>query len=177
MAHKIGPKEQQRIDLRLKRYEQRGPGARPKRNMTEAPASKPISAPVEASAQPEESAMKKRKATKLKAVSTGKADHFKVAGLKQAKKRSRSEASANLKAAKAAAPKTSKPKAARTTVPALEVAAFMARDGGAAMAELEKEFGIEAHPMRAKIHYVRHKLGWNVETKDGRYFATAPKAA
>lgn len=45
------------------------------------------------------------------------------------------------------------------------------------MAELVAEFGIEAHPMRAKIHYVRHKLGWNVEIKDGRYHATEPKAA
>lgn len=175
MTHKIGPKEQQRIDLRLRRYEQRGPGARPKRNMTEAPASKPISAPVTASAPQQETSMKKAKKKPAKPA---------------AKKRTVSEASANLKAAKARVvstgegnkfkvviPKTSKPKAARTTVPALEVASFMARDGGASMEDLVKEFGIEAHPMRAKIHYVRHKLGWTVETKDGRYFATAPKAA
>lgn len=96
----------------------------------------------------------------------------------------RSEASANLKAAKKAAPKKSKPTAAKTTVPAIEIAAFMARPvgatpgspGGASMADLVAEFGIEAHPMRAKIHYVRHKLGWAVEIKDGRYHATAPKA-
>lgn len=184
MTHKIGPKEQQRIDLRLKRFQERGPGA--KRNMTEATASKPITAPVQASAPPQETNMKKAKKKPAKTA---------------AKKRSRSEASANLKAAKAKtvnrlvaeaiagnakiAKKKGKPTAAKTTVPAIEIATFMARPvgatpgtpGGASMAELVAEFGIEAHPMRAKIHYVRHKLGWTVEIKDGRYHATEPKAA
>jgi hypothetical protein len=195
VSHKIGPKEQQRIDLRLKRFAERGPSAsREKRIMTEAPASKPISAPVEASAQPQEKTMTKRKATKLKAVSTGKADHFKIAGLKQAKRRTPSEAAANLKAAKLTArgrgksanASTSRAKKAdararasdRKVVPALDVANFMARENGASMAELVEKFGIEAHPMRAKIHYIRNQIpGWEVETKDGRYFATAPKAA
>lgn len=180
MAHKIGPKEQQRIDLRLKRYAERGPGA--KRNMTEASASKPINAPVRASAPTKETTVRKLKKKPAKPA---------------AKKRSRSEAAANRRAAKASVvstgeankfkvvmPKARKAKAEKTTVPALEVAAFMARPvgatpgapGGASMAELVAEFGIEAHPMRAKIHYVRHKLGWNVEIKDGRYYATEPKA-
>lgn len=72
----------------------------------------------------------------------------------------------------------------RKGVPAIDVARFMARPadgtkgfaGGASMAELTKKFGIESHPMRAKIFYVRHTLGWKVDTLDGRYFATEPKA-
>lgn len=131
--------------------------------LTEADASKPVNAPVEASAPAKETIVKKRKAKKtkkrLKAVSTGKADTFKVEGLAAAKK------------------KAKQPKAAKTGVPALEVAAFICREGGASMPELVKEFGIEAHPMRAKIHYVRHKLGYGVETKDGRYHGAAPKEA
>lgn len=163
-----GSKEFQVRNLRLKRASSERSG----RTQTAAKSAKPINAPVQASA-PKETSMKKSK---------------KKAAKPAGKKRSRSEASANLKAAKVRAVSTGeankfkvvlpkKPKAARTTVPAIEVAAFMAREGGAAMADLEKEFGIDAHPMRAKIHYVRHKLGWTVETKDGRYFATAPKAA
>ena len=142
------------------------------KHKTEAQTSKPINAPVQASALQQETTMKKAKKTKLKAVSTGKADHFKVAGLAKAKK-----AAANLKAAKKSESKVSKPKAERTTVPALEVAAFICRDGGASRPELVAKVGIEAHPMRAKIHYVRHKRSYAVETKDGRYYATAPKAA
>jgi hypothetical protein len=54
----------------------------------------------------------------------------------------------------------------------------MAREGGASMAELVEKFGIDAHPMRAKVHYIRNQIdGWSVETKDGRYYATGPKAA
>lgn len=182
----IGPKLQQVIDLRLRRYEERGPG-RKKQPTEAAKVSKPIIAPVEASApQQETTTMKKAKKTKAKrglhpAIKSVTSTGHKTTEIKIG----RSEASANLKAAKKAAPKKSKPTAARTTVPAIEIAAFMARPigatpgtpGGASMSELVAEFGIEAHPMRAKIHYVRHKLGWNVETKDGRYHATAPKAA
>lgn len=170
-----GSKEFQIRGLRLKR----AAGERTERIQTAAKAAKPISAPVPASAQQQETTMKKAKKKPAKPT---------------AKKRSRSEASANLKAAKrgraAGASKSkivtaengiSKPGA---PVPALDVANFMARPvghkdaplGGASMAELVEKFGIEAHPMRAKIHYVRHKLGWTVETKEGRYFATAPKA-
>jgi hypothetical protein len=63
----------------------------------------------------------------------------------------------------------------RAGVPALEVAAFLCRDGGASMAELVERFGIEAHPMRAKVFVVRHTLGYDVAVKDGRYFGTAPR--
>jgi hypothetical protein len=51
---------------------------------------------------------------------------------------------------------------------------------GASMAELVEKFGIEAHPMRAKVHYVRHSMpGWSVETRDGRYYSrfVAPQEA
>jgi len=63
----------------------------------------------------------------------------------------------------------------RAGVPALDVAAFVCRKEGASMAEMEKKFGIDAHPMRAKIFYIRHELGYKVETKDGRYFGTEPR--
>lgn len=47
---------------------------------------------------------------------------------------------------------------------------------GVTMADLVKKFGIEAHPMRAKIHYAKHQLGYTIENRDGRYFGTRPKA-
>lgn len=86
---------------------------------------------------------------------------------------------------KAKAPKkAAASKKARAPVPALDVAAFICRHaskdnplGGASMAELEKKFGIDAHPMRAKIFYVKHTLGYDIESKDGRYHGTPPKAA
>lgn len=63
-----------------------------------------------------------------------------------------------------------------------KIADFMARPQGASMAELEKEFGIDAHPMRSKIFAARHDLGYTVahEKREGdtekRYYATPPKA-
>lgn len=68
-----------------------------------------------------------------------------------------------------AAPKDRKP------VPAQAIADFICRTEGASMAELVKKFKIEPHPMRAKIHYVRHQMGYAVEMKDGRYVGKAPK--
>ena len=62
-------------------------------------------------------------------------------------------------------------------VPARDVGDFICRDGGCTMAELEKNFGIEAHPMRAKIHYAKHKLGYDIKHDGERYSGTAPKAA
>lgn len=70
-----------------------------------------------------------------------------------------------------------KAKAPKKGVPATEVADFICRAGGASMAELEKKFGIEAHPMRAKIFYAKHELGYAIENADGRYTGTPPKAA
>jgi hypothetical protein len=75
--------------------------------------------------------------------------------------------------AKSKAKKRRKVKTPTTPIPALDVANFMARPGGASMAGLVEMFGIEAHPMRAKIHYIRNRMaGWDVELKDGRYYAT-----
>lgn len=65
----------------------------------------------------------------------------------------------------------------RKPVTALEVAQYIAAAGeqGVAMADLEKKYKIDAHPMRAKIHYIKTNLdGWTVENRDGRYFATGP---
>jgi hypothetical protein len=59
-------------------------------------------------------------------------------------------------------------------IPSLKIAEFMARPEGASMDELVEEFGIKAHPMRAKVFYVKHNMGWKVERVDGRYHATAP---
>lgn len=58
-----------------------------------------------------------------------------------------------------------------------QVADFVSRAGGASMDELVAEFKIDAHPMRAKIFYVRHTLGYDVEVKDGRYHGTSPKVS
>jgi len=72
--------------------------------------------------------------------------------------------------------KTSAPKTAsnKKGVPAVDVGAMICREGGASMAELEAKFGIDSHPMRAKIHYLKHKLGYKIEAKDGRYTGSAP---
>jgi hypothetical protein len=74
----------------------------------------------------------------------------------------------------AAAKKTAAP---RQTVSAQAVADFVSRPGGASMEELTKKFGIEAHPMRAKIYNVRHALGYAVEVREGRYHGTPPAAS
>lgn len=58
-----------------------------------------------------------------------------------------------------------------------QVADFVCRAGGASMEELVAQFGIEAHPMRAKVFYVRHTLGYEVEVREGRYHGTAPKGS
>lgn len=112
--HVPGPKELQRIALREKRYQERGPGsgtlyrrsvaaALPaiKKQLTEAVAqvtSKPTTAPVPASAPTQEKTMKKNRSVK----------RVKKAKVKTAKGPNRSQAAANLKAAKAKAPKVAK---------------------------------------------------------------------
>lgn len=59
----------------------------------------------------------------------------------------------------------------------LAVGEFICRDGGCTMAELVKKFGVEAHPMRAKIHAAKHQLGFKIEYdhEAKRYSGTAPK--
>lgn len=142
---------------------------------TEAEASKPVQPPVKASAPTKEKTVKPKK-TKAK---TTRGPGARLASAKTPEQRL-----ADGKKQLAAAKKARKAKAKYphieknpVPVPALAVAKFMARPNGASMDELVAEFGIEAHPMRAKIHYIRHKLGWTVEIKDGRYHATEPKAA
>jgi len=93
-----------------------------------------------------------------------------------------------VQARRAVAPKVSSPKnaktAARTKVQAAQAGVRISgKDigdatcvaGGITMADLVKRFGIEAHPMRAKIHYAKHKLGYVIEHRDGAYHGTAPK--
>ncbi len=91
--------------------------------------------------------------------------------------------------AKAKPPKTVKAKAAAKPpakkVPAakgvdrspLTVGTFITRDGGCSMAELEKEFKMDAHPLRSKIHAAKHKLGFAIEydAKEKRYTGQAPR--
>lgn len=96
-----------------------------------------------------------------------------------AKRKPTAKKATSAKAPKAAASKARKGK---KPVPAIDVANYICRPkskdnplGGASMAELEKRFGIEAHPMRAKIYYVKHELGFDVVSKEGRYYGAAPK--
>lgn len=70
----------------------------------------------------------------------------------------------------------------RTRVPGVDrsplaVGTFIARKGGASMAELEKAFKMDAHPLRAKIHDARHKLGFKIDydAEKNRYFGAEPK--
>ena len=80
-------------------------------------------------------------------------------------------------AKKKAPPAAKKPKASgKKGVSAQDVADFICQPGGASMAELEAKFGIDAHPMRAKIYYIRNTLEIAIESKDGRYFGPPAKA-
>ena len=56
------------------------------------------------------------------------------------------------------------------------VGEFVCRAGGCTMDELVKKFGVEAHPMRAKIHAAKHQLGFKIEYdhEAKRYAGTAP---
>jgi hypothetical protein len=64
----------------------------------------------------------------------------------------------------------------KNRVPGVDVAEFTCVAAGVTMEMLVKKFGIEAHPMRAKIHYAKHQLGYTIENRDGRYFGTRPVA-
>ena len=59
----------------------------------------------------------------------------------------------------------------------LTVGTFITRPGGCTMAELEKEFKMDAHPLRSKIHAAKHKLGFTIEydAKEKRYTGQAPR--
>ena len=61
----------------------------------------------------------------------------------------------------------------------LAVGTFIVLGGenGRSMADLEKHFGIEAHPMRSKIHAARHEHGFTIDydAKAKAYVGVAPK--
>lgn len=89
-------------------------------------------------------------------------------------------AKTNKKAAKAKARTAVKSK---KTAPAragdrspLAVGEYIVRNAPT-MEQLAKHFGIDPHPMRAKVFAARHTLGFKIEHKDGRYSGTAPKSA
>jgi hypothetical protein len=81
------------------------------------------------------------------------------------------------------AKKPAKPAAAkRVRVPGVDrsplaVGTFIARKGGASMAEIEAQFKMDAHPLRAKIHAARHNLGFKIDydAEKNRYFGAEPK--
>lgn len=131
-----------------------------------------IEAAQAAQAATQETDVKKASAAKKTATATparGKGSSAK-------KKSKNGRAAAVASARKPVKPKAeAKPRDGR--VSGQQVADFVSRAGGASMAELVAEFGIEAHPMRAKIHYARHTLGYAIEVVDGRYVGTAPKKA
>lgn len=58
----------------------------------------------------------------------------------------------------------------------LTVGTFITRDGGCSMAELEKKFRMDAHPLRSKIHAAKHKLGFTIgyDAKTKLYSGHAP---
>jgi len=81
---------------------------------------------------------------------------------------------------KAAAAAAKKAKAAKPGVDRrpLSVGTFITRPGGCTMAELEREFKMNAHPLRSKIFTAKHVLGFTIEydAKEKRYTGTAPRA-
>jgi hypothetical protein len=81
--------------------------------------------------------------------------------------------------AKAAAPKKAKPAKPGVDRRPLTVGTFVTRPGGCTMAELEREFKMDAHPLRSKIFTAKHVLGFTIEydAKEKRYTGTAPRIA
>ena len=97
---------------------------------------------------------------------------------KKAKKKPAPKAKAKAKpAAKAAAAPKKVASAKGVDRSPLTVGTFITRDGGCSMAELEKEFKMDAHPLRSKIHAAKHKLGFTIEydAKEKRYTGQAPR--
>ena len=60
----------------------------------------------------------------------------------------------------------------------LTVGTFITRPGGCTMAELEKKFRMDAHPLRSKIHAAKHKLGFSIiyDNEKKIYTGTSPAA-
>ena len=80
-------------------------------------------------------------------------------------------------AAKAAAPKKVAAAKGVDRRP-LTVGTFITRPGGCTMAELEKKFRMDAHPLRSKIHAAKHKLGFSIiyDNEKKIYTGTSPAA-
>lgn len=125
---------------------------------------------------------KAQTAKKPKAPASAKPEESPLTKKKKAKAKTRAKA-----AVKTAAQKTATPKRARRTLDPnkdrspLAVGTFIVAAGteGRKMVELEKEFGIDAHPMRTKIFVARHEHGFTIEydTKAKAYVGLAPKVA
>lgn len=146
--------------------------------------SKPISAPVKASAPKQETMTMKTPEQrlrdgkkKLSAAKRARRANAKKAAAKSTTKPKNQKAAVKKsvksapRKAKAATPAAGK----RETVTAEQVAKFICAPGGKTMAEITDYFGIAAHPMRAKIHRAKHVLGYVIEHKDGRYYGAAPE--
>jgi hypothetical protein len=92
-------------------------------------------------------------------------------------KKAKKKPAAKAKAKAAAAPKPAKKAAKGVDRSPLMVGTFITRPGGCSMAELEKEFKMDAHPLRSKIWTAKHVLGFTIEydAKEKRYTGTAPR--
>ena len=150
---KIGPKEAQRAALRESKMTGREARSATARAMVAA-----VDGPkkVEPPATPAEESGVSKKAKKKAAAP-------------------RAKAKAKPPKAKAAAPKKTAAKPGVDRSP-LTVGTFITRPGGCTMAELEKKFRMDAHPLRSKIHAAKHKLGFAIEydAKEKRYTGQAP---
>lgn len=109
-----------------------------------------------------------REAKTMKRKSTAKARTM-------AKKASRPKKGAAKKAAAARAAKKIGARKADQVVTGEQVADMICRPDGASMDELVAALKVEAHPMRAKIHYLKTRKGYAIENKDGRYYGAEPK--
>lgn len=155
MSRTLGPREQALRDARRESLSKDPVIRQAQLDHSKAQAAKKPKAP--ASAKPEESPLKTKKKAKAKS------------------------------AARRTASKTTAPKRARRTLDPnkdrspLAVGTFIVAAGpeGRKMVELEKEFGIAAHPMRTKIFVARHEHGFTIEydTKAKAYVGQAPKVA
>lgn len=92
----------------------------------------------------------------------------------------------NTKATRAAKAKTVRKVAAPQKAKAVDrkpstVGSFIVAggSGGRTMAQLEKQFAMDAHPLRSKIHAAKHKLGFTIDYDHGRevYTGSAPSPA
>lgn len=183
MAHKIGPKELQRIALRERRYDERGPGAR--RHSKALARMKPDTSDIPeaseawfknaklkmpkapAAAQPKETTMKKAKKTiKAKA---------------KTPKRTVSQAAANLKAAKAktAKPSTDPVDKSFTVRPGSKLAivvGLLTREGGCTAKEILEQCGWPTVSVPQQARAAGLSLRKVKDGKVSRYFGTVPDA-